>query len=96
MVPKYSEYFLVQRITKHNTQEGSQVLYIAGDTLRHQPIRIGHVTYVSQIHPMEFWVTQAVNQSRYLQEGLARVSSTRPYLVRPILWIQARTFPSPS
>ena len=49
------------------------------------------MTYVSQIHPMEFWVTQAVNQSRYTQEGLAGVSSTRPYLVRPILWIQART-----
>ena len=72
------------------TQEGSLVLYIAGDTLRHQPIRIGHVTYVFRIHPMGFWVTQAVNQSQYAQRGLVGVSSTRPYLVRPILWIQAR------
>ena len=39
---------------------------------------------------MEFWVTQAVNQSRLAQGGLVGVSSTRPYLVRPILWIQAR------
>ena len=45
---------------------------------------------------MEFWVTQAVNQSRLAQGGLVGVSSTRPYLVRPILWIQARAFPSPS
>ena len=44
--------------------EGSLVSYIAGDTLRHQPIRVGHVTSAFQIHPMEFRVTQAVNQSR--------------------------------
>ena len=70
--------------------EGSLVLYIAGDILRHQPIRIGHVTSAFRIHPMEFWVTQAVNQSRLAQGGLVGVSGTRPYLVRPILWIQAR------
>ena len=49
------------------------------------------MTYAFQVHPMEFWVTQAVNQSQYSQGGLAGVSSMHPYLVCPILWIQART-----
>ena len=51
------------------------------------------MTYVSQIHPMEFWVTQAVGQSQYAQEGLAGVSSTRPYLVRPICGFRPAHFP---
>ena len=45
-------------------QEGLLVSYIAGDTLRHQPIRVGHMTSAFRIHPMEFQVTLAVNQSR--------------------------------
>ena len=42
MVPKYMEYFLIQRIGKLNRQQQqlkpTQVVFIAGDTLRHQPM----------------------------------------------------------
>ena len=44
MVPKYTEYFLIQRIAKRNRQQQltleqqTRVVYIAGDTLRHQPM----------------------------------------------------------
>ena len=42
MVPKYTEYFLVQRIAKHNRhtrpQPYARVVYIADDALRHQPM----------------------------------------------------------
>ena len=75
---------LPKRQTTTRPQEGLLVLYIAGDTLRHQPIGVGHMTSALQIHPMEFRVTQAVNQSRQAQGGLVGVSGTRPYLVRPI------------
>ena len=53
-----------RQTTKQQPQEGSLVLYIAGDTLCHQPIGTGHMTSAFQIHPMEFRVTQAINQSR--------------------------------
>ena len=43
MVPKYTEYFLIQRIAKLNRQQQLThyrpgVVFIAGDTLRHQPM----------------------------------------------------------
>ena len=42
MVPKYTEYFLVQRIAKHNRHSFSTLcpggIYIADDALRHQPM----------------------------------------------------------
>ena len=43
MVPKYTEYFLIQRIAKRNRQQQQplhrpRVVFIAGDTLRHQPM----------------------------------------------------------
>ena len=43
MVPKYTEYFLIQRIAKLNRQQTTlltetRVVFIAGDTLRHQPM----------------------------------------------------------
>ena len=44
MVPKYTEYFLIQRIAKRNRQQQldhsqqTRVVFIAGDTLRHQPM----------------------------------------------------------
>ena len=43
MVPKYTEYFLIQRIAKLNRQQNNsltetRVVFIAGDTLRHQPM----------------------------------------------------------
>ena len=40
MVPKYTEYFLVQRIAKHNRhyRHHARVVYIADDALRHQPM----------------------------------------------------------
>ena len=50
MVPKYMEYFLIQRIAKRNRQQQTdnpnqqtRVVYIAGDTLRHQPMGAGHM-----------------------------------------------------
>ena len=52
MVPKYTEYFLIQRIAKRNRQQQlddddpnqqTRVVYIAGDTLRHQPMGAGHM-----------------------------------------------------
>ena len=52
MVPKYTEYFLVQRIAKHNRlnsnltdpRQHARVVYIADDALRHQPMGAGHMT----------------------------------------------------
>ena len=45
MVPKYTEYFLVQRIAKHNRPtDHARVVYIADDALRHQPMEAGHMT----------------------------------------------------
>ena len=49
MVPKYTEYFLIQRIAKRNRQQQTDPLtdsggiYIADDTLRHQPMGAGHM-----------------------------------------------------
>ena len=62
-------------------QESALAIYIAGDTLCHQPIGNGHMTSPFLVHPMQFWVTQVVGQWRQAQGGLAGVSSTRPYLV---------------
>ena len=61
---------------------GLLAVYIAGDTLRHQPIGAGHMTSTFLVHPIQFWVTHAINQSRHAQEGLDGVSSTHPYMVR--------------
>ena len=50
MVPKYTEYFLIQRIAKRNRQQQltleqqTRVVFIAGDTLCQQPMGAGHMT----------------------------------------------------
>ena len=78
---------------------GSRVLpwwlFIAGDTLHHQPMRTGHMTVLQLRGLMEF---------RVLQWCHPMLASTRRTscctriitLYGTQKWIQARTFPSPS
>ena len=71
------------------------VVYIAGDTLRHQPMGAGHMTVLQLRGPMGFRVLQ------WCHPMLASTKRTS-YCSRIITlygtrkWIQARAFPSPS
>ena len=72
-----------------------RVVYIAGDTLRHQPMGAGHMTVLQLCGPMAF---------RVLQWGHPMLASTtRTSCCTRIItlygmrkWIQVRAFPSPS
>ena len=71
------------------------VVYIAGDTLRHQPMGAGHMTVLQSHGPMAFRVLQ------WCHPMLA--STTRTSCCTRMItlygarkWIQARAFPSPS
>ena len=72
-----------------------RVVYIAGDTLRHQPMGAGHMTVLQLRGPMAFRVLQ------WCHPMLA--STTRTSCCTRMItlygarkWIQARAFPSPS
>ena len=72
-----------------------QVVYIAGDTLRHQPMGAGHMTVLQLRGPMAFRVPQ------WCHPMLARTKRTSCCTRMITLygarkWIQARAFPSPS
>ena len=63
--------------------------YIAGDTLCHQPMGVGHVT-VLQLHgPMGSVSCNGVTQCWPAQRGQAIVPRSSPYMVHE-KWIQAR------
>ena len=81
--------------TTKNPRSCVRVVYIAGDTLPHQPMRAGHMT-VLQLHgPKAFHVLQ------WCHPMLASTRRTS-CCARMITfygtwkWIQARAFPSPS
>ena len=73
----------------------ARVVYIAGDTLRHQPMGAGHMMVLQLRGPMAFRILQ------WCHPMLA--STTRTSCCTRMItlygagkWIQARTFPSPS
>ena len=73
----------------------ARVVYIAGDTLRHQPMGAGHMTVLQFRGPMAFHVL------RWCHPMLASSSGTSCCTRMITLygtqkWIQARAFPSPS
>ena len=73
----------------------ARVVYIAGDTLRHQPMGAGHMTVLQLCGPMAFHVLQ------WCHPMLASTTRTSCCTWMITLygarkWIQARAFPSPS
>ena len=71
------------------------MVYIAGDTLRHQPMGAGHMTVLQLRGPMGFRVLQWCHPMLASERGQAVIPGSSPYKVRE-KWIQARAFPSPS
>ena len=78
-----------------NPRSYTLVVYIAGDTLRHQPMGAGHMMVLQLCRPMAFRVLQ------WCHPMLA--STTRTSCCTQMItlygawkWIQARAFPSPS
>ena len=73
----------------------ARVVYIAGDTLRHQPMEAGHMTVLQLSGPMAFGVLQWCHQM--LASSWRTSCCTRMItLYGARNWIQACTFPSPS
>ena len=78
---------------------GSRVLpwwlFIAGDTLCHQPMRTGHMTMLQRCRPMEFrvlqWCHPMLASTRRTNCGTRMIT-----LYGTRKWIQACAFPSPS
>ena len=72
-----------------------RVVYIAGDTLRHQPMGAGHMTVLQLYGPMAFRVLQWCHPM--LACSMRTSCCTRMItLYGTRKWIQARAFPSPS
>ena len=71
------------------------VVYIAGDTLRHQPMGAGHMMVLQLCGPMAFRVLQWCHP---MLASTTRTSCcTRMITLYGVQkWIQARAFPSPS
>ena len=79
------------------TDPGScaRAVYIAGDTLRHQPMGAGHMTVLQFRGPMAFRVLQWCHPM--LASSSRTSCCTRMItLYGTRKWIQARAFPSPS
>ena len=83
------------QIPKKNPGSCALVVYIAGDTLHHQPMGVGHMTVLQLRGPIGFCILQWCHP-------MSVQAKRTSYCTRMITvygarkWIQARAFPSPS
>ena len=71
------------------------MVYIAGDTLRHQPMGAGHMTVLHLRGPMGFRVLQWCHPMLACTKRASGCTQMIT-LYGAQKWIQARAFPSPS